>query len=167
MGKGNVSIVLLNGQVREMLDVLHVLVLRKNLFLVKQFVKFRGKFTIKGRRYIFSKFGQLVAIYKLENNLYKLRISNETNKVSTNTTSSSSSANLWHERLRHINQGHLQTMVHKNIAIGLNLVEINSSHFCQSCNARKQYKKLFLQEGATKSSVPLELVHSNICGLIQ
>jgi hypothetical protein len=78
MGKGNVSFVLLNGQVREMLDVLHVLVLRKNMFLVKHFVKFKGKFTIRGRSYILSKFGQLVATCKLENDLYKLGISNET-----------------------------------------------------------------------------------------
>jgi hypothetical protein len=34
--KGTISIVLLNGQVREMLDVLHVLVLRKKLFLINQ-----------------------------------------------------------------------------------------------------------------------------------
>jgi hypothetical protein len=99
---GNVSIVLLNGQVREMLDVLHVLVLRKNFFLVKHFVKFKGKFTIRRRSYIVSKFGQLVATYKLENDLYKLEISNETSKVFTNVTSPSSSASLWH-----INQGHL------------------------------------------------------------
>jgi hypothetical protein len=103
----------------------------------------------------------------LENDLYKLGISNETNKVFSNATSSSSSANLWHERLGHINQRHLQTMVHKNIAIGLDLVEINSSHFSQSCNARKQYKELFLLKGATIISVPLVLVHSDICGLIQ
>jgi hypothetical protein len=99
--------------------------------------------------------------------LYKLGISNETNKVLTIAIRSSSSANLWHERLGHINQGHLQTMVHKNIAIGLYLVEINSSHFSQSCNARKQYRESFLQEGATRTSVPLELVHSDIYGLIK
>jgi hypothetical protein len=104
---GNVSIVLLNGQVREMLDVLHVLVLRKNFFLVKHVVKFKGKFTIRRRSYIVSKFGQLVATCKLENDLYKLEISNETSKVFTNVTSPSSSASLWHERLGHINQGHL------------------------------------------------------------
>jgi hypothetical protein len=49
-------------------------------------------------------------------------------------------------------------MVHKNIAIGLDLVETNSSHFYQSCNARKQYRESFLQEGATRVNVPLELV---------
>jgi len=97
----------------------------------------------------------------------KLGISNETSKVLTNATSPSSSANLWHERLGHINQRHIQTMVHKNIAIGLDLVEINSSHFCQSCNARKQYRKSLFQEGATRAIVPLELVHSDIFGLIQ
>ncbi len=167
MGKGYVSIVLLNGHVREMLDVLHVLVLRKNFFLLKQFAKFKGKFTIRERSYILSKSSQLVATRKLENDLYKLGISNETNKVLTNAIRSSSNAKLWHERLGHINQGHLQTMVHKNIAIGLDLVEINSSHFCQSCNARKQYRESFLQEGATRTSAPLELVHSDICGLIQ
>ncbi len=132
-----------------------------------KFVKFKGKFTIRRKSYILSKYGQLVATCKLENDLYKLGISNETNKVLTNVTSSSSSANLRHERLGHINQKHLQTMVHKNIAIRLDLVEVNSSHFCQSCNARKQYRELFLQEGATRASVLLELVHSNICGLIQ
>jgi hypothetical protein len=58
-------------------------------------------------------------------------------------------------------------MVYKNIAIRLYLVEINSSHFCQSCNVGKQYRELFLQEGATRASVPLKLVHLDICGLIQ
>ncbi len=58
-------------------------------------------------------------------------------------------------------------MVHKNIAIGLDLVETNSSHFYQSCNARNQYRESFLQEGATRVNVPLELVHLDICGLIQ
>jgi hypothetical protein len=84
---------------REMLDVLHVLVLRKNFFSIKQFAKFGGKFTIKGRSYILSISTQLVATCNLEHDLCKLGISNEINKVLINATSSSSSANLWHERL--------------------------------------------------------------------
>jgi hypothetical protein len=42
VGKGNVSIVLLNRQVREMLDVLVILVLRNNFFLVKHFVNLKA-----------------------------------------------------------------------------------------------------------------------------
>ncbi len=75
----------------------YVPILRKNLFSVKQFAEFGGKLTTRGRRCFLSKSSQLVATCKLENDLYKLGISNVTNGILTNATSSSASANLWHE----------------------------------------------------------------------
>jgi hypothetical protein len=50
-----------------------------------------------------------------------------TNEVLANIVSSNLNANLWHKRLGHIGQGCLQTMIHKDIAIGnLDLVDIKS-----------------------------------------
>jgi hypothetical protein len=77
------------------------------LFSIKQFAEFGGKFTIRGGKCFLSKYGQLVTTCKLENDLYKLGISNVTNGILANATSLSTSANLWHKRLRHITQGHL------------------------------------------------------------
>jgi hypothetical protein len=79
-----------------MLTVLEIII-----FLVKQFAKFGGKLTQKKIDFLLSKFGHLITIYKLENVLYKLGTSNVTNEsfISSNT-----SANLWHEMLRHISQ---------------------------------------------------------------
>jgi hypothetical protein len=134
MGKGNVSIVILNGKVREVPNVLHVLIMRKNLLSVKQFAKFGTEVTIRRGSYFLSKSSQLITTCKLENDLYKLGISNVINGILANATSSNTSANLWHERLGHTSQGRLQTMVHKNIAIGLDLAKIIFFHFCKSCN---------------------------------
>jgi hypothetical protein len=47
-----------------------------------------------------------------------LGISNVTNGILANVTSLGTSANLWHKRLRHISQGHLQIMVHKTLQLG-------------------------------------------------
>lgn len=87
-----------------------------------------------------SKFGHLIATYKLETALCKLRILDVTNKAATNAIRSNASENLWHERLGHISQGHLYTMIHKNVAIRLDLLDISSFQFCKSCVVRKQHK---------------------------
>ncbi len=61
-----------------------------------------------------------------------------TNEVLANVVSKNSNANLWHKRLGHIGQGCLQTMIHKDTAIGnLDLVDIKSSQFCNSYNVVK------------------------------
>ncbi len=93
-----------------------------------------------------SKFGHLIATYKLENVLCKLRISNVTNEALINVIRSNVSENLWRERLRHISQKQLDSMIHKNIAIKLDLPDINSFHFCKSCAARIQHNNHFIRK---------------------
>ncbi len=73
-----------------------------------------------------SKFGHLIATYKLENVLCNLKTSNVTNEAPTNAIRSNANENLWHGRLGHISQGHLYTMIDKNISIILDLLNINS-----------------------------------------
>jgi hypothetical protein len=89
----------------------------RQLFLVKKFVKYGEELIKKGGSCLLSKYWHLITTYKLENNLYKLGISNMTNEVLANVVSSNLNANLWHKRLGHIGQGCLQTIIYKDIAI--------------------------------------------------
>jgi len=70
-GQGDVTVWLLNGKERIILDVLYILGLANNLFATKQLDKAWGEIQIKlGTLTLFNKLGYVIAKCKLHNDFY-------------------------------------------------------------------------------------------------
>ena len=72
----------------------------------------------------------------------------------------SSNAYLWHLRLGHINLNRIGRLIKSELP---NQLEDNSLPSCESCLEGKMTKRSFTINGF-RAKVPLELVHSDLCG---
>ena len=66
---------------------------------------------------------------------------------------------LWHKRLGHISEKRIRRLVSKGI---INPLDFADLVFCRECVKGKQTNKT--RRGALRSSAPLELIHTDICG---
>ncbi|GAA0154574.1 hypothetical protein LIER_12516 [Lithospermum erythrorhizon] len=74
-------------------------------------------------------------------------------------------AELWHQRLGHLNHRSLYNLQNKNMVIGMPEIK-NEGFTCSSCLSGKQTRITMPKEATWRASKPLELIHSNICGPI-
>ncbi|KAB2616216.1 retrovirus-related Pol polyprotein from transposon TNT 1-94 [Pyrus ussuriensis x Pyrus communis] len=72
----------------------------------------------------------------------------------------------WHKRLGHLNFNNLQLLSDKEMVLGLPKLN-KSTGVCERCIAEKQHRDAFSNELTWRASKPLELVHSDVCGLMQ
>ena len=70
---------------------------------------------------------------------------------------------LWHERFGHLNYLSLQQLCKDNMVTGLSMVSCKDG-VCSSCVLGKHHRDSFDKRASWHASVPLELVHSDLCG---
>ncbi len=75
------------------------------------------------------------------------------------------SAMLWHERLGHLNMANLEEL--DAMVDGMNLKEVSLHHICEGCVKGKHQITSFPKDGAKKASQLLEIVHTDVCGLVK
>lgn len=77
--------------------------------------------------------------------------------------------NVWHRRLGHIGNDRLNDLIKSKCVKDLDCETEKSteSSLCQPCVAGKLSRKPFPKKSERKSSHPLELVHSDVCGKIE
>jgi len=68
-------------------------------------------------------------------------------------------AYLWQKRLGHISKERMERLVKNEILLNLDFTDLN---VCMDCIKGKQTKHT--KKGATRSSHPLEIIHTDICG---
>ena len=100
-----------------------------------------------------------VVIGEDEGGLYKIKGHLETTLVHETT----SSCELWHRRLAHINWKALPCVI--KVVTGLLDLKIDHEGTCKVCARGKNIKNPFLKT-ETKTKGTLELIHSNVCGPI-
>ena len=76
---------------------------------------------------------------------------------------SDSLTKLWHERFGHLNYRSLQQLCKDNMVIGL-LIVFCKDGVCFCCVIEKHHRDSFDKRASWHASVPLELVHSDLCG---
>lgn len=166
VGSGNIQIsVKLNRQVQRkatLYDVLHVPALKQNLFSVKSatskgmVVQFgHSRCWIKDRSSMVHAMGTLVGkLYyiDLESSVHRA------NLVKSNT--------VWHKRLAHINHATIKRMDREQLVSGADLSSVNVD-ICDPCVKGKMARKTFKSRDNIKSTRPLEIVHSDVCGPMQ
>lgn len=156
-GKGAITIsVLMNDNVREITvnDVLYVPELGVNLLLVRKITE-RGYVVEFNENIckIMNTDGDLVAVAKLKNNIYKL----------IQPVNTAYNCTVWHRRLGHLNKASMKLLRDKH-ARGLGFEDLGE-HQCEICVQGKQRRQPFSSKTKIeRTSKPLELVHSDICG---
>lgn len=79
-------------------------------------------------------------------------------------SSSSTSAQLWHCRLAHVNMQRLKTISGSNLFDPVINFKDSPEFSCESCIFGKHHTLPHIPTGSTKASHLLELIHSDICG---
>lgn len=117
----------------------------------------------------FDKYGNIRAQALRQNKLYKMQFKKEMyeNKIENELTNNISECmtvknieNLetWHHRLAHQNIKYIKDFLKK-----MNVEYINNEFICEYCLSGKQHKLKF-QHSESRATVPLELVHADVCG---
>ena len=70
---------------------------------------------------------------------------------------------LWHRRFGHLNEQSMQKLVKKELVDQLDYKASGDFGVCEACIGGKQCKNSF-NPSKTVTSMPLELVHSDVCG---
>ena len=70
---------------------------------------------------------------------------------------------LWHRRFGHLNEQSMKKLVKKDLVSQLDCDMSGEIGICEACIGGKQCKNSF-KPSETTTSMPLELVHSDVCG---
>ena len=165
-GKGTIHLELVDGaHTGHLIDVLYVPGLTKNLFSI-------SKATEQGLKAVFSKAlcllmadkGVVKAQGLRTGNLYHLKCKIVHAKNNGLVAQHENMLEVWHRRLGHLNERHLQLLHNKKLVDGLDFGSSGSLDFCKGCVLGKQHKLPFLSDGAKRATATLELVHSDVWG---
>jgi hypothetical protein len=164
IGKGNIKAIMQVGQLTHttITQILHVPKMKNNLISMSKFIfkGFKVEFDkddckVNGAR------GVVVAKARRDKNLYLLNV-----KVCKHMTHIANSleegAMLWHERLGHFNMASLKEL--DAMVDGINLKEVPLHRICEGYVKGKHQRTSFPEDGATRASQLLEIVHIDVCG---
>ncbi|KAM2439776.1 hypothetical protein PS1_021203 [Malus domestica] len=73
---------------------------------------------------------------------------------------------IWHKRLGHLNNRSIKMLEDQEMVHGLPHLE-KTSVVCEGCMIGKQHRESFPSKSAWRAKLPLELVHTDICGPMQ
>ncbi|MCO5557878.1 hypothetical protein L7F22_011450 [Adiantum nelumboides] len=163
-GKGTITIQMLQGEEKDLSNVLLVPGITKNLISMGQIVDkgYEVKFNKDGC-YVKNKKGKVVAHGEKNGRLFKLKM-NATHNANFSSHSSSSSLILWHKRLGHIIHQSIMHLKKEGLVEGLPTFQVNEEpNLCPSCQFGKQQRRRF-SKSTYRARQPLELIHSDVWG---
>ncbi|KAM2946602.1 hypothetical protein COP2_029388 [Malus domestica] len=76
------------------------------------------------------------------------------------------SSTMWHKRFGHLNFRSLQQLQEHDMVLGLPEMH-DSEGVCQGCAFGKNHRVSFPRESIWRARMPLELIHSDVCGPMQ
>lgn len=140
-----------------------------NLFSVKKIGErgMRTTFT-RDEAFITKTDGSRVCTATRRTKLFELDVELIPPSESALATDSKTQRILWHRRYGHIGNSGLAKLVRCNMVDGLDIEKnLESSEICESCMKAKQVKLPFSDTPRARSSRPLELIHTDVCGPFQ
>ena len=108
---------------------------------------------------------KLIATGQRAGSLYYL-LHKENADYQASTTQNSSREAIWHRRFGHLSSSGLNALSKNQMAQGLKFDHKLDLGFCEPCVHGKNHRQPFPQSSGRKTSQPLELVHSDVCGKI-
>ncbi|MCO5611555.1 hypothetical protein L7F22_065808 [Adiantum nelumboides] len=164
---GNVPLSLQDGNVKYLVDVLHVPNITKNLVSIGQMVEhgLQVRFNADGL-YVeeYKKNGKLIAEGKKVGRMFTLDVNiPEVNAVMfAHGSGAVTDTQIWHKRIGHANVQRLKTMQSQELVTGLPVFKVDvMQKVCEACQFGRQAKASFLHDKNVSKNV-LELVHSNV-----
>ena len=81
-----------------------------------------------------------------------------------NVASSKASLEVWHCRFGHINYKYANELSQKKMVTGMSCSKEEIYHHCEACAKAKVHRVPVPKASRNKSSRPLQLIHSDVCG---
>ena len=145
-------------------DVLYVPALTYNLLSISRVTQ-SGKTTefTNSRCHITDKENRLIAVATRIGSLYYLDCESvdRSNKAENNNFVTE---NLWHRRYGHLGAHGLKKLAQNKLVEGFNYDMSSKLSFCEPCVSGKHHRSQFPANCSERSSQPLGLVHSDVCG---
>ena len=157
VGKGDIILKLPNQTTWKLQGVRHVPSLRRNLISVGQLDGEGYCTNFSGHGWKITKGALVIAHGKKTGTLYVT--SNLENIVAV--ADADGKSNLWHQRLCHMSEKGMKTLLSKGKLPDLKNVDVG---LCEDCIFGKQKKVSFIKIGKTPKTERLELVHTDVCG---
>ena len=157
VGKGDIRLKLPNQTTWKLQGVRHVPGLRRNLISVGQLDGEGYCTTFSGHEWKITKGALVIARGKKTGTLYVT--SNLENIVAV--ADADGKSNLWHQRLGHMSEKGMKTLLSKGKLPDLKNVDVG---LCEDCIFGKQKKVSFTKSGKTPKAERLELVHTDVWG---
>ncbi|KAL5751853.1 hypothetical protein ACOSQ2_022360 [Xanthoceras sorbifolium] len=157
VGKGDIRLKLPNGSTWKLQGVRHIPGLKRNLISIGQLDGEGYCTTFSGCEWKITKGALVVARGKKCGTLYVT--SNLENIVAV--ADADGKSNLWHQRLGHMSEKGMKTLLSKGKLPDLKAVDVG---LCEDCIFGKQKKVSFAKIGKIPKAEKLELVHTDVWG---
>jgi GAG-pre-integrase domain len=165
-GEGNILIKLKDETQKFISSVYYVPKMKSNILSLGQLLEYGHTIFMKDRSlYLRDKSNRLITQVEMgTDRMFKLNLVNI--EATCLKTCVEEKDWLWHLRFGHINFGGLKEIASKKMVHGLPLVD-SPDKFCEGCVIGKHPRSSFPKVAEYRAKNPLELVHTDICGLIQ
>lgn len=97
-------------------------------------------------------------------NLYFLQCGVENQCANSVSCKKDENELMWHRRFGHLGEGNLKVLARDNLVTGLTYDTSCELDLCEACVGGKIHKKPFSKCDDKTKKVPLELIHSDVCG---
>ena len=81
-------------------------------------------------------------------------------------TSTNPNLGTWHCRFGHLNFDHIDKLAKKGLVDGMTVSKDSLDQQCEACALGKMYRVPFQKGSSNRATRPLELIHSDVCGLM-
>ena len=164
-GEGQVKLKCIDGSDTIILvlhNVLYVPKLTKNLISVPAMTQMGAEVTFDKDKCIVLK-GDMKLIL---GNLVDKKLYRVSTPEFVNVTAISNKATMqtWHCRYGHLNYGYMNQLVNKHMVEGLESSGKQFDTECESCTMGKMTRMPFPKKSPHKSTEPLKVIHSDVCG---
>ena len=90
-----------------------------------------------------------------------------TTQFEVHSTAYHSKEDIWHHRYGHLTMKNLRKLAKDDLVQGFDYSVSKEIQFCDSCIKGKQQKNPYPNQSFSRSTEPLELVHSDVCGKLK
>ena len=145
-------------------DVLYVPGLLYNLLSVSKLTETGRKVKFLDIQCLISdQEGRVIGLATKKGNLYYLN-SNCSNHEWIYNAEEQRHGSIWHRRFGHLNNKYLKPLSREKLVKGFNYHVADSTKVCESCAQGKLHKTKFPRSERSRAKMPLELIHSDVCG---
>ena len=143
--------------------VLFVPEIRKNLLSVPAMTQMEAEVIFDDEKCYITKNGKTINIGHLLTDSKLFVVNTQPDYVNI-TTTKAASLRQWHCRYGHLNFGYINKLAQGNLVTGMKYTKGETNQECEACARAKMHRIPFPKQSLKKTTEPLELIHSDVCG---